>query len=58
MYLKKFKADLLDEIKKLYKSIEERTRKVVQKNALFRNFAIMQANEAPVEYGPPLLYSA
>ena len=51
--LKRFKADQLEEIKKLFKSIEEHTRKVVQMNALSRNFAIMQANEAPVEYGPP-----
>ena len=55
--LKRFKADQLEEIKKLFKSIEEHTRKVVQMNALSRNFAIMQANEAPVEYGPPLCYT-
>lgn len=55
--LKKFKEDQIHEIENLFKSIEEHTRKVVQMNALARNFALTLANEAPVEYGPVLCYT-
>jgi hypothetical protein len=49
--LKKVKEEKVDEIEKLFKSIEEHTRKAVQMNALVRNFTMTLASEAPVEYG-------
>ncbi|KXJ07829.1 hypothetical protein AC249_AIPGENE13528 [Exaiptasia diaphana] len=55
--LKKFKEDQVHEIENLFKSIEEHTRKVVQMNALARNFALTLSNQAPVEYGPVLSYT-
>ena len=55
--LKKFKEDQVHGIENLFKSIEEHTRKVVQMNALARNFALTLSNQAPVEYGPVLSYT-
>lgn len=55
--LKKVKEEKVDEIEKLFKSIEEHTRKAVQMNALVRNFTMTLASEAPVEYGCVLRYT-
>ena len=46
----------VDEIEKLFKSIEEHTRKAVQMNALVRNFSFTLSSEAPVEYEQVLNY--
>lgn len=55
--IKKFKADQVNDIERLFKSIEEHTRKSVQMNALARNFTIMLAKDKPQEYGPHLCYT-
>ena len=55
--LKKFKEDQVDDIVKLFTSMETHTRKMVQMNALARNFALKLTAEAPVEYGPTLSYT-
>ena len=54
--LKKFKQDQVKEIERLFSSMETHTRKMVQMNALARNFAQKLAAEAPVEYGSHLNY--
>ena len=55
--LKKIQEQNVDEIEKLFKSIEEHTRKGVQMNALVRNFSMTLSSEAPVEYGRVLSYT-
>ena len=55
--LKKVQEQKVDEIEKLFKSIEEHTRKAVQMNALVRNFSLTLSSEAPVEYGQVLSYT-
>ena len=55
--LKKIREEKVGEIKQLFKSIEEHTRKAVQMNALVRNFAKTLASEAPIEYGHVLNYT-
>jgi len=55
--LKKFKQDQVQEIERLFSSMETHTRKMVQMNALARNFAQKLAAEAPVEYGSHLNYT-
>jgi len=55
--LKKFKQDQVQEIERLFSSLETHTRKMVQMNALARNFAQKLAAEAPVEYGCHLNYT-
>ena len=55
--LKKFKQDQVQEIERLFSSMETHTRKMVQMNALARNFAQKLAGEAPVEYGSHLNYT-
>ncbi|XP_078368275.1 myosin heavy chain kinase A-like [Oculina patagonica] len=55
--LKKFKEDQVQEIERLFTSMETHTRKVVQMNALARNFALRLAAEAPVKYGSTLRYT-
>jgi hypothetical protein len=55
--LKKVREQKVNEIEKLFKSIEEHTRKAVQMNAVVRNFALTLSSEAPVEYGRVLSYT-
>ena len=55
--LKKFKEDQVQEIERLFSSMEIHTRKMVQMNSLARNFAQKLATEAPVEYGSHLSYN-
>ena len=54
--LKKFKKEQEKEVKKLFNSMDENTRKMVQMNALAKNFALKLASQAPVEFGPTLSY--
>jgi hypothetical protein len=55
--LKKVQEQKVNEIEKVFKSIEEHTIKVVQMNALVTNFALTLSSEAPVEYGRVLSYT-
>ncbi|XP_015762726.1 PREDICTED: myosin heavy chain kinase B-like [Acropora digitifera] len=56
--LKRYKEDKVAEIKELFGTTEAHTRKVIQMNALARNFAQNLNLERPVvEYGPTFKYS-
>ena len=56
--LKRYKEDKVAEIKELFGPKEAHTRKVIQMNALARNFAQNLNLERPVvEYGPTFKYS-
>lgn len=56
--LKRYKEDKVAEIKELFGTMEARTRKVIQMNALAHNFAQNLDLQRPVfECGPTFRYS-
>ena len=56
--LKRYKEDKVDEIKVLFGTTESHTRKVIQMNALARNFAQnLDLERAILEYGATFTYS-
>ena len=55
--LKQFKEEQTKEVERLFDSIEDHTRKIVQMNSLARNFAMKLAMDAPVEFGQTFSYT-
>ena len=55
--LKKFKEEQTKEVERLFHSIEDHTRKIVQMNSLARNFAMKLAMDALAEFGQTFSYS-
>ena len=55
--LKRYKEDKVNEIKELFGTTEAHSRKVIQMNALARNFAQNSDRERPIlEYGATFTY--
>ena len=55
--LKKFREEQTKEVERLFHSIEDHTRKMVQMNSLARNFAMKMALDAPAEFGQTFSYT-
>ena len=55
--VKKFKEEQTKEVERLFHSIEDHTRKMVQMNSLARNFAMKLALDAPAEFGQTFSYT-
>lgn len=56
-FLKKFQEEQAKEVEKLFYSIENHARKMVQMNSLARNFAMKFGPEAPAEFGQTFSYT-
>lgn len=55
--VKKFKEEQTKEVERLFHSIEDHTRKMVQMNSLARNFVMKLALDAPAEFGQTFSYT-
>lgn len=55
--VKKFKEEQTKEVERLFHSIEDHTRKMVQMNSLARNFAMKLALDAPADFGQTFSYT-